>query len=124
MMPAGCNGSLKSAIELKESNGEFIIHMFGADRLTALTLYATSCWLLNNVLQHHYFHECRGSLLSIFLSDNGWYCHFVDAALKALQWSPIIVAGPILLRNFEHSFSLTNLNANREEKKTPQRGGP
>ena len=85
--------------------------------VAVLAAYSTSCWLLNNVLQHHYFYSCRASLLSIFLANSSWYCSFVDSALKALQWSPLIVAGPILLRNFDHGFFLHTLHAG-EEKKT------
>lgn len=85
-----------------------------------LSLYATSCWLLNNVLQYHYFHACRASLLSIFLSNSSWYCSLLDASLKALQWSPLIVAGPLLLKNFDHTFFLNNLHAG-EEKETSKR---
>lgn len=62
-----------------------------------LLAYSVSCYLLNNVLQHHLFHSCRANLLSIFLASGSNYCKFVEAALLALQWSPLIVAGPLLI---------------------------
>jgi hypothetical protein len=71
-------------------------------RVHTLLAYAVSCFLLNNVLQNHYFHVCRSSILSIFALDQGAYCQLVDRSLRALQWSPIIVAAPLLLERNRH----------------------
>jgi len=71
-------------------------------RVAPLLGYSISCYLLNAVLQHHYFYACRSSLLSLFIADGSTYCQFIDHALKALQWSPLIVAGPLLL-NTQHA---------------------
>jgi hypothetical protein len=66
-------------------------------RIPALFAYSVSCFLLNNVLQSHYFHVCRSSVFSIFALDPSVYCQLVDRSLHALQWSPLAVAAPLLL---------------------------
>lgn len=67
-------------------------------RLAPLLVYATSCFLLNNVLQYHYFNACRASIFHVFTLGESGYCAFIDKSLQALQWSPLIVAAPLLLR--------------------------
>jgi hypothetical protein len=71
-------------------------------RIRTLLAYSVSCFLLNNVLQAHYFHVCRSSIFSIFALDPGAYCQLVDRSLRALQWSPIIVAAPLLIERNRH----------------------
>lgn len=68
-----------------------------------LTAYAASCWLLNNVLQYHYFRMCRGTVFALFFVGQSGYCAFVDNCLFALQWSPVLVATPILLKKLRDS---------------------
>ena len=77
--------------------------------LPSLLAYSVSCFLLNNVLQYHHFSACRSNLLSLFLSSGSNYCKFIEASLLALQWSPLIVAGPLLLNStpghpFHHAW--------------------
>jgi len=83
---------------LKQTKTRTIYHM----QIRTLLAYAVSCFLLNNVLQSHYFYVCRSSILSIFALDPGVYCQFVDKSLRALQWSPLIVAAPLLIERNRH----------------------
>lgn len=66
--------------------------------IAQLTGYAVSCFLLNNVLQLHYFQYCRSNIFTLFTLGQTGYCTFVDGCLKALQWSPIVVAAPLFLK--------------------------
>lgn len=58
--------------------------------------YSICCFLLNHVLQHHYFSVCKTSLASLFALHPSAYCHFVDKTLKVLQFSPIFIATPLI----------------------------
>jgi hypothetical protein len=68
-------------------------------RVLHLTAYAVSCFLLNNVLQAHYYGACRSSVFALFTLGQSGYCHFIDSCLKVLQWSPVLVAAPMLLED-------------------------
>lgn len=65
-------------------------------RLGGLALYSTSCWCLHHLLLGHYYTACRSSILAFVLPDTP-YCTFVDASLRVLQCSPLLVAAPLLL---------------------------
>lgn len=63
-----------------------------------LALVSVSCFSLHQLLTHHYMSACHSSFWSVIWSDSA-YCGFVHATLKALQWAPITLAGPLLSRN-------------------------
>lgn len=65
-------------------------------RVAGLALYSTSCWCLHNLLLGHYYTSCRSSLLAMIFPDTP-YCAFVNASLRVLQCSPLVVAAPLLL---------------------------
>lgn len=61
-----------------------------------LVAYAVSCFLLNHVLQFHYFQYCRSNIFALFTLGQSGYCAFVEKCLQILQWSPVVVAAPML----------------------------
>lgn len=65
--------------------------------VSALVGYSVSCYLLHHLLQHHYLWSCKSSIFTLFLADGSTYCTFLENCLRALQWSPILAAGPIFL---------------------------
>lgn len=76
--------------------------------ITHLALVSVSCFSLHHLLNLHYISACHSSFWSIYISDSA-YCGFVGATLRALQWAPITLAGPLLSRNslapaFNRSF--------------------
>ena len=62
-----------------------------------LALVSVSCFSLHHLLHLHHIQACHASFWSIYISDSA-YCSFVYATLKALQWAPITLAGPLLSR--------------------------
>ena len=65
-------------------------------RLAYLCAYTASCAVLHGLLQQHYISTCRSSWLSLFALDTGPYCALVRKGLSALQWSPLLVSGPLV----------------------------
>jgi len=62
-----------------------------------LALISVSCFSLHHLLSFHHISACQSSFFSMYISDSA-YCSFVAATLKALQWAPITLAGPLLSR--------------------------
>lgn len=55
----------------------------------------------------------------VFALGESSYCRFVDACLKVLQWSPLAIAGPMLMKN-EPAIPMPEAHAenSRNEKET------
>lgn len=69
-------------------------------RLAYLGAYAASCFVLHSLLQQHYFSACRASWLALFSLDPGPYCALVRKGLSVLQWSPLLLSGIWVPRDF------------------------
>lgn len=63
----------------------------------ALVGYSVSCYLCHHLLQYHYLWSCKSSIFTLFLADGSTYCTFLENCLRALQWSPVLVAAPLFL---------------------------
>jgi len=75
--------------------------------VTHIALVSVSCFTLHHLLNQHYISACHSSFWSVWWADSA-YCGFVHATLKALQWAPITLAGPLLSRNIMDPTWCTN----------------
>ena len=66
-------------------------------------MYAVTCYLLNHVLQYHYYAACSTSLLGFLGFAPSPYCQFVDTSLKLVQWAPLAAIVPFVNLNIQNA---------------------